>query len=302
MISGAKFTLKTQPRQIAGVAGVAGIAGVAGVALFRNLEKYISDKKDKKNIELKSKGIRSSLDKESLSKNISASLFIKKMEKEENNFKEDFLMNKTEEERVKIITNFVDIKYSTLDPEIKSKIIKKYKAQLEIEKIQTKNEENIKNKLPKIVEKFNKILSKDISSSVESKTIKSILISGAIITTGRIAREIPVIKNILGAYLGWNLGGLADKIINKKEVSSAFDEQDFNEELSNIKISYKEYIKKDYNKNDPDDNSMELFEELLRDLETLEKSKAQAIVEIEKKSLKNLNNSEVETLSLSTLI
>jgi hypothetical protein len=286
-------TLIRIPAYLAGTAAVslttAGIAGVAGVALFRNLEKYISDKKDKKNIELKSKGIRSSLDKESLSKNISASLFIKKMEKEENNFKEDFLMNKTEEERVKIITNFVDIKYSTLDPEIKSKIIKKYKAQLEIEKIQTKNEENIKNKLPKIVEKFNKILSKDISSSVESKTIKSILISGAIITTGRIAREIPVIKNILGAYLGWNLGGLADKIINKKEVSSAFDEQDFNEELSNIKISYKEYIKKDYNKNDPDDNSMELFEELLRDLETLEKSKAQAIVEIEKKSLKNLN-------------
>lgn len=286
-------TLIRIPAYLAGTAVVslttAGIAGIAGVALFRNLEKYISDKKDKKNIEIKSKEIRRNLDKKKLTNTISSSLFVRKLEKAENSSSEDFLINKTEEERNKIISDFVEIKYPQVDQEIKDQIIRKYKYQLEIEKTQIDKEKNSKIQPLGVMEKLSKFLTKDSSSSVESKAIRSIIISGAIITTGRMAREIPVVKNILGAYLGWNLGGLADNIINKKEATLDFNEQNFADEINNIKTAYIGYSKKIFSENDSNDRSIKLFDELLEDLERLEKSRARAILELEKNSLKDIN-------------
>jgi len=286
-------TLIRIPAYLAGTAAVslttAGIAGVAGVALFRNLEKYISDKKDKKNIESKAKEIRKKLDEKKLTKTISSSLFIRKLEKGESDSKKDFLIDKTEEERNRIIEDFVEIKYPQVDLKIKEQIISKYKYQLDIEKSQIEKEKNSSLKPLGAMEKIYNFLTKKDSSSVESRAIRSIIISGAIITTGRIAREIPVVKTILGAYLGWNLGGLADNIINKKEVASSFDEQNFVDEINNIKLAYKEYNEKIFNEDDGNDNSIELFNELLEDLKRLEETKAKASLEIEKNSLKDIN-------------
>ncbi len=139
-------TLIRIPAYLAGTVAVslttAGVAGVAGVALFRNLEKYISDKKDKKNIEIKAKEIRKKLDEKKLTSIISSSLFIRKLEKEENISSEDFLINKTEEERNKIISDFVDIKYSQVDSDIKNQIVRKFRYQFEIEKFQIEKEDN----------------------------------------------------------------------------------------------------------------------------------------------------------------
>ncbi|HOZ53088.1 MAG TPA: hypothetical protein PK142_00215 [bacterium] len=286
-------TLIRIPAYLAGTVAVslttAGVAGVAGVALFRNLEKYISDRKDKKNIETKSKEIRKKLDEKKLANNIASSLYVRKLEKEEKISSENFLINKTEEERNKIISDFVEIKYPQLESEIKDQVIRKYKYQLDIEKSQIKKEEASNIKPLGAMEKINNFLTKGKTSSVESKVIRSIIISGAIITAGKVAREIPVIKNILGAYLGWNLGGLADSMINKKEVSPDFNEQIFAEKLNNIKLAYSEYSKKVFDENNSDDNSIDLFDNLLNDLDRLEETKARAILEIEKNSVKDIN-------------
>ncbi len=132
--------------------------------------------------------------------------------------------------------------------------------------------------------KFKKFFSEK-DTSIENKAIKTTIISGLAISAGAIAREVPVVRNVLGAYVGWKVGGLVDAVALKKSKDRqvSFDENAFN---SNIKELRTSYIDLAANNLDSEDAG---FHHTYRLLDMAEDYRVRALDEIRTKSLKKLD-------------
>ena len=262
----------------------AGLGAMAGLAVFRSLEKYISDKKDEKKIKDRADSIKKSLNKKDLENALVSSIFIKQIEKQEKSFNEEFFIDKDDKKQYSYISEYIFNKYPGLDSETRESLIKKYKFQLEMERDLSEREEELAQRSTGRFNKFKKFFSEK-DTSIENKAIKTTIISGLAISAGAIAREVPVVRNVLGAYVGWKVGGLVDAVALKKSKDRqvSFDENAFN---SNIKELRTSYIDLAANNLDSEDAG---FHHTYRLLDMAEDYRVRALDEIRTKSLRKLD-------------
>ncbi|HPT08165.1 MAG TPA: hypothetical protein PLE28_00485 [bacterium] len=222
-----------------------GVGGLIGVTTIRIIDQYFSKEKKDKNrteaINAKVKEIKTNIDHDKVYQDLSSATFIKGMEKWNKDF---FAMDKAGQEI--ILNSYVDLKYPNCGEKRRKQLLSIYNTELRLEKNQIDKETAFFNKKPSLLTKAkNLLLGTNISN--KDKVINSTIAAGALLGLRIGSQEVPILKNVLGAYVGWNLGGLAynfvDSLSNKKEKTLKNEQKDVEEDIikqiENIREKYK---------------------------------------------------------------
>ncbi len=225
-----------------------GVGGLAASLTFRVLDKYRKDKKQEAaiNKKLDEKYNLLSGDQDSINhfnSDLIDSLLIKKMEKNEKSFYENFSKLSDSEKFSFLLQGIDNGPNFNLDSETKEYMVAVQMKKLSIEMKQREREDSVLRKNPGFFDRLSKklpfIFAKD---SIDSKVTKTAIVSGAVMGLGLAAREIPILKNVLGAYLGYNVASLAFDATVKKEKAFNINEVDQNKLKQDL-----EFISQKYN-------------------------------------------------------
>ncbi len=187
-----------------------GIGGTIGVATIRIVEKYLKGKSEEKKIKAKVGEIKNNIDNDKVWQELSAATFIKGTEKWNKDF---FAMDEAGQET--ILNSYVDLKYPGCNKKRREQLLSIYKTELNLEKNQIDKETAFLKKNSSLLTKAKNLLS-GTNISNQDRVINSAIVTGAIVGLRLGSKEIPILKNVLGAYVGWNMGALAGKAIFKE--------------------------------------------------------------------------------------
>lgn len=219
-----------------------GVGGIIGVAAVRMIEKMYKGHREEKEINKKTKELRNNIDSEKMLNELSLAAFLKVSDRRSQDF---FKLSR--EQQSGEIYRIIDLKYPDSNKDQQEQLFSLYQGELELEARQLQAEKKFFKKNSGLTAKAKNFLSgQNVSAS--NRAINSSLAIGAMLGLRLAAREVPLLKNVLGAYVGYNIGTSINKNLYKirkeqgsEEIKISSQIDFIREKIENLKKDDEEY-------------------------------------------------------------